>query len=609
MAEARIEIRNVSKTYRPDKLLPLSKEMPRPAGGRKEAARALADVSFDIRAGESIGIVGESGCGKTSLAKIIVRMLEPDRGEGSVAFVAGDRSWRWGAMPAAERRRFRSRVQYVFQHPGEVLSSRMPAGKIVGEGFAAQLALRRGRWWAWRQWLRDLRETAVHGRGAPDEIVELMKSDFELEAAEAASFVRELSGGQAKRVLLAKAFAAMGKLSNGSILRAARDLLGPSAGGRRRAARLLGGVDPDFVRVAMRGELEALLARTGGLLASEHGVLALSPDLLDELTSAGARDLAGEVWLGRVEEAVAVKAEELEELGIADDAGVRLTDEEVARLLGDRVRGGGATLPPIPRSRLQAALETERANFIAELREARFPLVSPHGLFEMRWDSFLDLARRGGLASLEGRIEGPLPDDLEAMMSARLEELEQAAARAAGGRARDFPFPKVLILDEPMRGIDSVNKLKIVRGLQAIREVVTLVVITHDIRILAPLCDRIVVMYDGMIQEIVARRSLPLDPGRPAAALKDVHPYTAALVRGDLGAEGSGVAETEIPRVDGCRFRGLCPRFRDERAPEDLRRRCRRRAPPLACVEGSDGASHHIRCWAYAEGETPNAER
>ncbi|MCP4614799.1 MAG: ATP-binding cassette domain-containing protein [Bradyrhizobium sp.] len=619
MAEASIRIRNVSKTYRPDKLLPLSKEMPRPAGGPKEAPRALTDVSFDIRAGQSVGIVGESGCGKTSLAKIIVRMLEPDRGEGSVTFLADDRKWQWGAMSAPERRRLRSRVQYVFQHPGDVLSPRMQAGQIVAEGFAAQLTLRRGRWWGLRQAMRDLRGRALHGHGAPDEIIEMMKSDFELNAAEASSFVRELSGGQAKRVLLAQALAAMGKLGNGSILRAARDLLAKSARARRPAARLLGGIDPDFVRVALREELQDLLARAGRLLASDHGILVLPTDSLHDLASGGEAWPPGQDWLRQVEEAIAHQAEEFEGLGAIDDTDIGLTDEEIAQLLGDRIRDPGAPLPAIPPARLRTALATARANFIAELREARFPLVSPHGLFELQWEDFSPLALNlapapagsGTEAQFAGRlaerIEGPLPDDLEAMLSARIEEIEQAVAQTAGGRTRDYPFPKVLILDEPMRGIDSVNKLKIVRGLQAIREVVTLVVITHDIRILAPLCDRIVVMYDGRIQEVVARRSLPLSAGQPPDGLSDIHPYTAALLSGNIGG-GGGIAEAEIPRVEGCRFRGLCPRFRDERAPEDLRQRCLRRAPPLACVEGPDGAPHHIRCWAYVEDEAPHAQ-
>ena len=103
-----LDVRNVVKTFRAaaDRLL-RRREGP--------AFRAVDDVSFAIRRGECLGLVGESGCGKTTLSKIIMRAIEPDSGE--VLF--NDRGTMLDVCRAEgeELMRFRRRVQFIFQDP------------------------------------------------------------------------------------------------------------------------------------------------------------------------------------------------------------------------------------------------------------------------------------------------------------------------------------------------------------------------------------------------------------------------------------------------------------------------------------------------------------
>ncbi len=145
---------------------------------------AVDDVSFDIKRGECLGLVGESGCGKTTLSKILMRALTPDAGQ--VAFNDRGKIRDVFAMGADELAEFRSRIQFIFQDPFSSLNPRMTAFDIISEPLA------------------------IHGVGDAASRAEMVRELMRLVGLDVRYLNRyphSFSGGQRQRIGIARALA------------------------------------------------------------------------------------------------------------------------------------------------------------------------------------------------------------------------------------------------------------------------------------------------------------------------------------------------------------------------------------------------------------------
>ena len=142
--------------------------------------RAVEDVSFEIRRGETLGLVGESGCGKTTVGRVLLRLMEPTA--GSVRFAGRDLA----TLGRAELRQMRRRMQIVFQDPYSSLNPRRTVGDAIGEPLF------------------------VHGLAKGAEIERRVSQLLErvgLPGSYRSRYPHEFSGGQRQRVCIARALA------------------------------------------------------------------------------------------------------------------------------------------------------------------------------------------------------------------------------------------------------------------------------------------------------------------------------------------------------------------------------------------------------------------
>jgi peptide/nickel transport system ATP-binding protein/oligopeptide transport system ATP-binding protein len=142
--------------------------------------KAVDDVSFFVRKGETLGLVGESGCGKTTVGRSMLRLIEPT--SGSVRFEGKDVL----ALKGKELKEVRRDMQIIFQDPYASLDPRVPIGESVIEGLH------------------------IHKIGSPKERLDIMMETLKkvgLEDYHARRYPHEFSGGQRQRIGIARALA------------------------------------------------------------------------------------------------------------------------------------------------------------------------------------------------------------------------------------------------------------------------------------------------------------------------------------------------------------------------------------------------------------------
>lgn len=160
-----LELQNIKKTFHKG----------------RESVVAVDDVSFEIKSGEILGLVGESGCGKSTISRIIMQLLIPDSGSVTLGDV------NLTALPRKEIRRHRLDFQMVFQDPYASLNPRQTIFSTIGE--------------ALQQRNPDLKGEVLRKR-----VGELLET-VGLPANQMQRYPHEFSGGQRQRIAIARALA------------------------------------------------------------------------------------------------------------------------------------------------------------------------------------------------------------------------------------------------------------------------------------------------------------------------------------------------------------------------------------------------------------------
>jgi oligopeptide/dipeptide ABC transporter ATP-binding protein len=156
-----------------------------PFGKPLATVKAVDSVSFTLRPGETLAVVGESGCGKSTVGRLVMRLIEPTAGR---VLVEGTDI---AAIPEKEVRAFRRRVQLIFQDPYASLNPRMTIGDILAEPLMLHNIVPRGQ--------------------RRERVAELL-ARVGLQPQYAARYPHEFSGGQRQRIVVARALAVEPKI-------------------------------------------------------------------------------------------------------------------------------------------------------------------------------------------------------------------------------------------------------------------------------------------------------------------------------------------------------------------------------------------------------------
>ncbi|NIQ10504.1 MAG: dipeptide ABC transporter ATP-binding protein [Gammaproteobacteria bacterium] len=171
-----LKVENLHKTFK------VSANRP---GAPKELLKAVDGISFELKEGETLGLVGESGCGKSTAGKLLLRLVEPD--QGTIEFEGHTVT----GLPQKTLTPLRRNMQMIFQDPFSSLNPRMRVGEIIGEPLVIH--------------------GLAKGAGLRAEVLSLMRK-VGLSADHYDRFPHEFSGGQRQRIGIARTLAVRPRL-------------------------------------------------------------------------------------------------------------------------------------------------------------------------------------------------------------------------------------------------------------------------------------------------------------------------------------------------------------------------------------------------------------